>query len=232
MKNSLCFFWSFVIMSFLVSLALLGSIRMFVHYEINITEIITTSMLCIVFGLRVFLGLMLLLCSIVAFSASVIQFGLDQLHDAPAESLSLYIHWYVCSGQLGPFTIRLLSVTYRQNFFKPSIYTLLYYLSLIIGPTIAFLSVTLCLERYKHHWFLIDSGHTVCQNPIRRSAFTYCEDELPSRLDLGKEKYGGPFTTEEVGNVKAFLGILQVLLTFGPIVCEEFAFSDNLPSLG
>ena len=48
---------------------------------------------------------------------------------------------------------------------------------------------------------------------IRRSAFTYCEDELPSRMDLGKEIYGGPFTTEQVEDVKAFLGILQVLLT-------------------
>ena len=41
-------------------------------------------------------------------------------------------------------------------------------------------------------------------NPIRGSNFTYYDDELPSRLDLGKEKYGGPFTTE---HVKAFVGI-------------------------
>jgi hypothetical protein len=85
------------------------------------------------------------------------------------------------------------------------------------------LGVTLCIQRYKRRWFLTDSGsknpyklvyrvlkfakdHT---NPIRRSAFTYCEDELPSRLDLGKEKYGGPFTTEQVEDVKAFLGILN-----------------------
>ena len=48
--------------------------------------------------------------------------------------------------------------------------------------------------------------------PVHRSAFTYCEDELPSGLDLGKSKYGGPFTTEEVEDVKAFYGILKVLL--------------------
>ena len=68
------------------------------------------------------------------------------------------------------------------------------------------LGVTLCIQRYKHQWFLIDSGsrnpnklvfkvlkfakdHS---NPIRRSAFTYCEDELPSRLDLGKENMEDP----------------------------------------
>jgi hypothetical protein len=25
---------------------------------------------------------------------------------------------------------------------------------------------------------------------------SYCEDELPSRIDFGKNKYGRPFTTE------------------------------------
>ena len=44
------------------------------------------------------------------------------------------------------------------------------------------------------------------------------EDELPSRLDLGKEKYGGPFTIEQVEDVKAFLGILHVLLTIDLIL--------------
>ena len=52
--------------------------------------------------------------------------------------------------------------------------------------------------------------------PLNHSAFTYCEDELPSRLDLGKQKYGGPFTTKQVEDVKAFLGILRVLVSLGP----------------
>ena len=107
------------------------------------------------------------------------------------------------------------------------------------------LAISLCFEKHKRHWFLIEPGnrnpytlvykvikfakdHT---NPIRRSAFTYCEDELPSRLDLGKEKYGGPFTTEQVENVKAFLGIVRILLTVGPTFFVEVAFSTNLPGL-
>ena len=65
-------------------------------------------------------------------------------------------------------------------------------------------------------------------NPVRRSAFTYCEDELPSRLDLGKEKYGGPFTTEQVENVKAFLGVLRVLITLAPIMMVDFLMGGML----
>ena len=184
---------------------------------------------------------MLFLCSAVAFSANVIQFGLDQLRDAPMESLTLYIHWYVLTTQVGPFIIRLTAAFAIHD----TLYAAMYLIPIFIGLATLFLMVTLCLERCKHHWFLIEPGSTnpyklvykVVKfakdhtNPIRRSAFTYCEDERPSRLDLGKEKYGGSFTTEEVENVKAFLGIMRVLLTAGPIFFVEFAFSERLSNL-
>ncbi len=32
--------------------------------------------------------------------------------------------------------------------------------------------------------------------PLNRGALTYWEEDVPSRMDLGKSKYGGPFTTE------------------------------------
>ena len=107
------------------------------------------------------------------------------------------------------------------------------------------LGITLCLQRYRQHWFLIEPGSrnpyklvykvikfaSNHKKPVHRSAFTYCEDELPSRLDLGKEKYGGPFTTEEVENVKAFWGILRVLLTIGPVFVVDIAVNGILPQL-
>ena len=73
--------------------------------------------------------------------------------------------------------------------------------------------------------------------PVFCSAFTY--GEVPSRLDLAKNRYGGPFTTEEVEDVKTFGRILVVLSTlFGfhllPntlssfTVCNYYThFSDN-----
>ena len=50
--------------------------------------------------------------------------------------------------------------------------------------------------------------------PERRSALTYWEEEYPSRLDLGKEKYVGPFTFEEVENVKTVFRLLPLLVSF------------------
>ena len=49
--------------------------------------------------------------------------------------------------------------------------------------------------------------------PVNRSAFTYWENDIPSRIDLGKNKYGGPFTNEEVEDTKTFFCILLLLFS-------------------
>ena len=54
--------------------------------------------------------------------------------------------------------------------------------------------------------------------PERRSAFTYWEEECPSRLDLGKDKYGGPFTFEEVENVKTVLNLFPLISCILPTI--------------
>ena len=43
-------------------------------------------------------------------------------------------------------------------------------------------------------------------------ALTYWEEEAPSRLDLGKDKYGGPFTKEEVEDVKIVFRMLPLFI--------------------
>ena len=44
----------------------------------------------------------------------------------------------------------------------------------------------------------------------------YADDEEPTRIDFANERYGGPFKTEQVEDVKTFLRILLVLLVLGP----------------
>ena len=233
---SLCAIWgSLVAMVVFGGVATLGFIPLMIKppdavYPSGTVQIITLAVVCVVFGLPTFIAVLLLLCGIVSFSANVIQFGMDQLHDAPTEDSILYIHWYVWTSYAGLLPMKL-------GFTIGNMSTGLSFSLCSISLPLVFLGVTLCIQQYKRHWFLTDSGsrnpyklvykvlkfakdHTY---PIRRSAFTYCEDELPSRLDLGKEKYGGPFTTEQVEDVKAFLGILCVLLTLGPIMMLDFS---------
>ena len=57
--------------------------------------------------------------------------------------------------------------------------------------------------------------------PRQRSAFTFNDVERPTRIDFAKERFGGPFKTEEVEDVKTFLRILAVLLALGPIYILE-----------
>ena len=54
--------------------------------------------------------------------------------------------------------------------------------------------------------------------PVQRSAFTYCENEQPTRLDYGKSKYGGPFTTEQVEDAKTFWRILLVIVVISLVI--------------
>ena len=68
---------------------------------------------------------------------------------------------------------------------------------------------------YKVIRYAIKQKHPRC-----RSAFTYCEDELPSRIDFGKSKYGGPFTTEQVEDVKTFLRLLLMVALVSVLVSD------------
>ena len=163
-----------------------------------------------------------------AFSANIIQFGMDQLYESPTEDSILFIFWFVFTSYLG-FAL------FKVSWFKTSIGLTGIGVVLILGMVI--LLGSLCLAQCKRQWFLIHAASKNPykmvykmirfamhhKNPVRRSAFTYCEDELPSRIDLGKDKYGGPFSTEEVEDVKAFLGILCLLLTLGPVFTSDIA---------
>jgi peptide/histidine transporter 3/4 len=200
----------------------------------NTIQLTVIILVGVVFGIPTLIAFLLIPCGLICFSANVIQYGMDQLHDAPMEDSILYIHWYVWTSYAGllPLEIGFNIDRTTVSAFSPC---------LMLLPLLL-LGVTLCIQRYKRQWFLTDTGsknpyklvyrvlkfakdHT---NPIHRSAFTYCEDELPSRLDLGKEKYGGPFTTEQVEDVKAFLGILRVLISLAPIMMADFSIDGIL----
>ncbi len=49
--------------------------------------------------------------------------------------------------------------------------------------------------------------------PLNRSALIYWEEDIPSRMDLGKSRYGGPFATEQVEDVKTILRLMPFCLT-------------------
>ena len=49
----------------------------------NTIQAIMIAVIAVVFGIPILVDLLLTLCGLVAFSANVVQFGIDQLRDMP-----------------------------------------------------------------------------------------------------------------------------------------------------
>ena len=167
-----------------------------------------------------------------AYQANFIQLGLDQLMEAPSIHLSIFIHWAVWADTLGMAVVGigaavmacpLVDIKIRYPFYIVPAFTILCFPLLLI------------LACWKRRWFYIETGlrnpyKTVIKvlnfvrkhkYPLHRSAFTYSDVDCPSRIDFAKERYGGPFTTEQVEDVKTFLRILILLISLGLIFVLE-----------
>ena len=174
------------------------------------------------------------------FQANAIQFGLDQLLEAPTPKLIAFIHWYYWAqnvSSLALFYVVTGTITIRREIGNIIVNTTLYYGTVdnyltsatgITGLLIAAIILTAVLIKFcytKNSFYIQKAGLNPFKNiykvlkyswkhkvPEHRSAFTYWEEDIPRRIDLGKNKYGGPFTNEEVEDTKTFLRILPLLL--------------------
>ena len=175
--------------------------------------------------LLAFLALLTFIFGLAGYQANFIQLGLDQLFEAPSQYLVLFIHyamWAFQSGSVSFITIFFLMLCSHESNKTLALTSIILYIVLMVA-----LLLISCLKR---QWFHIEHR---CHNPyrtvygiikfakshkhpLRRSAFTHCDNYIPARLDFAKERFGGPFTTEQVENVKTFLRILLILFAVGP----------------
>ena len=179
-----------------------------------------------------FLPLVLVILGKGAFEANVIQYGRDQLDFASSEVLSSFVYWCYWTQYLP--TLLLILVSQLASLMPMS--SIVLSVGSFLPPLIA-VAVLLCLYSSCRKNMLAELGKHVSpmkliwrvmkfawqhKHPLRRSAFTY--SELPSRLDLAKKRYGGPFRTEEVEEVKSFWSILFLLASlFGYLFWDDIA---------
>ena len=64
--------------------------------------------------------------------------------------------------------------------------------------------------------------------PRLRSALTYIDEEHPSRSDFGKHKFGGPFSEEEVEDVKTVFRLTPLLVSASGAILNLYKFMNNL----
>ena len=169
------------------------------------------------------------------YQANFIQFGFDQLLSAPSENLALFVHWAMWAYNLGSTIVATIWPSFACSGINTTTRIVIASLPFFL---IAFFVLLLVISCWKRHWFSTELRQ---QNPcrmilrilnfarkykyaLRRSAYTYSDDDRPSRLDFAKQKFGGPFTTEQVEDTKAFFKVLTVLLALGPI------FTMDVPS--
>ena len=165
-------------------------------------------------------ALLLLTIGSVGLFTNIPAYGLDQLRDEPNTHTRAFVHWVVWGYVFGQ------NIAFGTESSNNSEF------AIIAGiMTFLFISVALCLHACFYKYYELvgtqkNNPYKIVYNvlkyalyhksPENRSAFTYWENKIPSRVDLGKSKYGGPFSEEDVENVKTFWRIVAVLLsTFG-----------------
>ena len=191
------------------------------------------------------LALVCLIISVDLLFATVLVYGMDQLMGAPTIKVRAFIYWYVWILTVSRSTVFCIDFLPITN----------YHTGMLIFSTVAFtlFTLSLCLHFIFHNRFdnmAIRNPYKMVYNvvkysihnkyPRNRSALTYWENEVPKRIDFAKHQYGGPYSHEDVENVKTFFRILAVmvalslcLMSFDPFfigiinLIKQFKDSDN-----
>ena len=176
---------------------------------------------------RIYCVIILLLIFWASFPGflAIIPFGADQLYEAPSADICKWVRWStwlilmgrLCSDALLRSCLmclgsrKILTVTILCVYEALIALGLFLVLVILVKKRNQFVIEPCSSSPYKTILQVLNFARKH-KNPIRRSALTFWDDEQPSRLDLAKDKYGGPFTNEQVEDVKTFLQIVGVLL--------------------
>ena len=157
------------------------------------------------------------------FYSNIVQFSLDQVIGASADELSTIIYWDAVCILLANLISKIGQCLHLFEKFLIIVYV-------ISGFTVSVVLITNYLFK---HWLdttphIVNPVKRISQvlnyarknkYPINRSALTYWEEDYPSRLDLGKDKYGGPFSEEQVEDVKTVLRLIPLLISIVGVEC-------------
>ncbi len=151
------------------------------------------------------------------FQAIVIPFGTDQMPGGSSDQLAAFILWYFWTENFGFGVVYSYLISCQLNWKVVSLIQTILQFVLISVALVSNQLFRKVLDTQRAGGNPLKTIHEVLKfarkhkYPQRRSAFTYWEDNEPSRLDLAKRRYGGSHTTEQVEDVKTFFRILAVL---------------------
>ena len=202
----------------LISTILVGIGAGLAEDHVNMTNLVVFSF-----------GFILGTLSQTAFVIVMASYGFEQLLGASSEELAAYSHWYYWCRIFGWFLTVPVICAVNFNYGALIVYSL-HIICLLVVLVSSFFSKRLgVIEMHSNpnpvkQMIKVFSYAKRYKYPKNRSALTYWEQTSPSRLDLGKEKYGGPFTEDEVEDVKTFLKMLPLIvcMVFFVIIMDQF----------
>ena len=153
--------------------------------------------------------------------SNIVQFNIDQSVGSSADELSAIIYWHLLTVPVVYITAQVAQCLMLQ-----------FIIASYVVSGVAVSSVIISNLFLKH--LLDTTPHNI--NPVKliakvlnyarknkyprnHSVLTYWEEDHPSRLDLGKDKYDGPFLEEQVENVKTFLWLSPLLICVVGLCC-------------
>ncbi len=166
----------------------------------------------------------------------ILQLGLDQMPVASSSNITSFVVWIVfCAyGGMWISSVCFVSIWFcgLENSYSTSSVQLW---SLLPVSCMSIVVITDFL--FSKKWLIVEpkTSHTLKlvyqvlkfawkhKSPLNRSALTYWEENVPSRMDLGKSRFGGPFTTEQVEDVKIVLRLLVLSLPLWVLILSENA---------
>jgi len=157
-----------------------------------------------------------------AIQANILPFACEQLFGAYSEELSSLFHWYFWTRNIGSALFILSEFTFGAFFVENDYHRASIMLTVATANISLALIILFCCKRSFVVRNEIRDPLKLVFNVTRfarkakfdpfESAFNINKDP-PPRLDLAKRRYGGPFTTEQVENVKTFYRVLLVLVS-------------------
>lgn len=152
------------------------------------------------------------------FLSNILNLTIDQLIDASANEISSLILWYVLVICASDLAVHLVTDCVATDY-----KTLACVKTVVLACS---LTVALCLDFLCRHWLVADTVSRMSLREVakivryvikhRKLRYDFeTENEQPSRFDVAKHQYGGPFTSVQVDNVYTFLWILVVMFTCG-----------------
>ena len=220
------------------------SFRLTIDTSLNTAEDVMTAVAALFF----FIGYP-------CFHANIVQFGFDQLLDAPSHYIGLFIHWCMWAESLGGFLVQIVKASTDPYSHEVDAHENLNSISskveegsiMMAFPVFSIVLISMCaLQKTSFLKFIITR---VRFNPYKLvlkvavfaiandrpisppSAFVYSDRRIPTRMDFAKERFGGPFANSDVEDVKTFGRILCLLLSIAPVFFLDIPISYNVFTL-